>query len=475
MAEINEYTEADVIVDYAKSRLCKLSLFWFVKEFWDVICPDELIVEPHIKILCYEVQEMYERVFKKEHKKYDKIINVPPGTSKTKICSELATAWAFANVPSIRICVGSYTDTIALGISDNIRLVMRSDKYKRYFPDVDVRKDLNNKHEFKTTSKGYFYAFAIGGSITGKHFDIKVVDDPIDPQGAKSQKELIEASSKITGTISQRNTNNDVTIMMLIMQRLAENDPTGTLLSLKNPIYHVCLPAELSENVKPEKYREIYVDGLLAPKRLSASVLAGKKIVLGESQYGCQMMQVAVSSKSAIWKTSHFRIIDDAYFPDVEDLSLIQTHWDTASTYEEVNAANAFISSGKIGHNTYIFDLDFRWIGIEDVVKWAMTLHSPHIFENKSTGISLPTMLTTRGVVAYSIGVKGNKEERAEQAATVANAGFIFIKKSLVDILLNHHQQGILKFPKNSHKDLADALSQMIIYRYPRGVKVGPD
>src|SRR5690606_25360666 len=78
-----------------KSRACKRKLSAFVKEFWDTVVPNDLVWNWHMDVLCDEVQVVYERVFLRQDKLKDVIFNVPPGTSKTKIVSIMATAWGF--------------------------------------------------------------------------------------------------------------------------------------------------------------------------------------------------------------------------------------------------------------------------------------------------------------------------------------------------------------------------------------------
>ena len=73
----------------------------FTITFWDVIIENELVWSEHMSIMCNEIERVYKLVFERRHKKHDLIINIPPGTSKTTICSIMATCWAFANMPSI--------------------------------------------------------------------------------------------------------------------------------------------------------------------------------------------------------------------------------------------------------------------------------------------------------------------------------------------------------------------------------------
>ena len=71
------------------------SFFEFFKFFWPEISNEELKVNWHIETLCNELQIMAERVANNEPRLYDRIINVPPGTSKTSICSVMFPVWCW--------------------------------------------------------------------------------------------------------------------------------------------------------------------------------------------------------------------------------------------------------------------------------------------------------------------------------------------------------------------------------------------
>lgn len=164
-------TRADLIAA-AKATKCKQSLSFFVKHFWDEIVPNELVWNWHMEEICKDIQASDELVFKRLPKLHDIIINVPPGTSKTKIISIMSTAWEFARMPEIKVFVGSYSDSAVAGISDEIKLLMKSERYLQYFPNTMIRKDRDSLHNFKTTENGEFYAYTVGGTLTSKHADI---------------------------------------------------------------------------------------------------------------------------------------------------------------------------------------------------------------------------------------------------------------------------------------------------------------
>lgn len=445
--------------------LCKRKLSYFVREFWDVVVPNRLVWNWHMQVLCDEIQAADERVFKRQPKEHDLIFNVPPGTSKTKILSIMSTAWEFARMPEIKVFVGSYADSAILGISDEIRLIMQSEKYRRCFPLTVVRSDRNSIHNFKTSANGEFYAFTVGGTLTSKHADILKIDDPINPKKAASEVELASTNTFFDQTLPTRKVDKKVTPTYLVMQRLDENDPTGHMLSKKKGagIRRISLPAMLPGEVLPKEYEAYYRGGLLDPVRLDHAVLADMKLDLGSYAFSGQMQQDPAPKTGAIWG-KWFVAIDDSVFPKLSSMVKVGTDWDTAFTEKDENAASAYITAGEINHKMFIDDLGWVYKEFPELIKFMKLKRRPHYIEAKASGKSAKQVLVKNGIPAIEVEVMGGSDKvaRARNATPYAEAGMVFIRKSLIDKLYNDSEQGILKFPRSKKKDLADVLAQAI-------------
>lgn len=265
-----EFTEEQLC-----AAVCRESFYDFVQEFWDTIVPEAPVWNWHIEFICGELQRMAERVFKGLPREYDLTVNVSPGSSKTLILSIMFPAWVWTRMRTARIITASYSYDIAVSSSLKSRDLITSDKYKALFPEVQLREDQNAKNHYMTLTGGERYAFGIGGAVTGKHAHFIIVDDPLNPSQAFSSAELQATNRWMEETLPSRKVNKLVTPTILIMQRLAENDPTGIRLEKANKLPHrlICLPAELAENVSPPECRKYYVDGLMDPVRLPYSVL----------------------------------------------------------------------------------------------------------------------------------------------------------------------------------------------------------
>lgn len=450
---------------------------FFVKEFWEVIVPNPLIWNWHMQVLCDEIQQCDERVFKRESKLWDLCVNVPPGTSKTLILSVFSTCWEFARMPSIKVFVGSFSDAAVAGIADQIKLIMRSEKYQLWFPEVAVRRDRDALHNFKTTVNGEFYAFTVGGTITSKHADILKVDDPLNPKEAATDAGLKAANDFFSQTLPSRKVDKMVTPTYLVMQRLHVNDPSGTMISKKGGnVRHICLPAQVSNNVRPKEYAKFYIDGFLDPVRLGPAQLKELKIDLGAYNYAGQIDQQPVPAGGIIWQ-KWFMEVEDWDWPEPKWGEAYSTDWDLAYTEKETNAASAYITTFKYKNKIWIDDFGWDWLEFPALIKWMKTKRGPHYIEAKASGKSAKQTLVDQGVVAVEVPVPGgsDKEARARMATPIAEAGMVCIRKSMAEKLYNDSKQGILFFPRGQFADMADVLAQCLLRQRTPGNRAMDD
>lgn len=459
--------------DAAAAELCKRHFSFFVREFWDVVIAETMVWSPHMEILCNEIQTVYLNTIERNPKLYDLIINIPPGTSKSTICTVMAPAWGWCIDDSLRCITGSYSDSLSTEHSVKSRDIIESDLYRRYFPKVQIKYDKGRKTNYESNGLGQRYATSVGGSVTGVHAHIITIDDPLNPKQAASQVECMNANNWIDKTLSMRKVDKAVTPMILVMQRLATNDCTGYLLAKnKQNVRHVCLPAELSDNVSPAEYKNIYVDGLLDPKRLGREVLEEAKLDLGSDGYAGQMAQVPVPDGGLIWQ-KWFIEVDDAIFPSLSSMQQVGTDWDTAYTSNEANSASAYVTSGLLNNKLFIDDLGAVYLEFPELIRFMKKKRGPHYVEPKASGKSVKQVFSKLGVpvIEVTLPMKKDKIARAKMASPYPESGLVYIRKSLVDFLYNDHRQGILNFPKGSHADVSDTLAQAILRQF-KGQKV---
>lgn len=194
------------------------------------------------KIICDALM----RVYRGECKRL--IINVPPRYSKTELAVVNFIAWAFGKVPDAEFIHASYSGTLAINNSTAVRGVVQHEAYAEIFPEMRLASDA--QHHWKTTEGGVMYATGTGGTITGfgagKHREgfggAIVVDDPHKADEARSDTMRQNVIDWFQNTLESR-TNSPDTPIIVIMQRLHENDLAGWLLGGGNGEKwdHVCI------------------------------------------------------------------------------------------------------------------------------------------------------------------------------------------------------------------------------------------
>lgn len=315
------------------------SFYQFVKEFWHTIVPEEPVWNWHIEYLCNEFQAIAERVFRMEPKEHDLIVNISPGTTKSTIASEMFCPWTWTRMPTARHLVATHTERLGHNLSRYTRDIVQSEMYRKCFPDVELRDDQNAKGFFMNTKGGLRLACTVGGaSPIGFHGHFITTDDPIDPQQAKavSAVELKAANDYMTETLQSRKVNKKVSVMILIMQRLHQNDPTGHRLANKTagPVRHICLPADRFEFpvVKPPELKKMYVKGLMDPERLPRSVLEQDKAIMGQFGYAGQHGQSPVPPGGGMFKIKRLK---QMRMPEESNIKKICRFWDKAGVAGE--------------------------------------------------------------------------------------------------------------------------------------------
>jgi predicted phage terminase large subunit-like protein len=338
-----------------RAAVWRKSFYEFFKAFWPTVVAERLVLNWHIGYLCHELQIMAERVFSGQPKLYDLVINIPPGSSKSTIVSVLFPAWCWTRMPSLRYIGGSYDHALAMRDSVASRDIVESELYRDTFPEIEMREDQNTKGRFVNKHMGGRIAVSVGSRVTGYHAHIIGVDDPLNAEQALSEADTKKANRWMTNTLPSRGIFKTDTPMILVMQRLAQNDPSGEKLERGGRVKHICIPAELLYdkdggllvNVQPPELIKYYRNNLMDPRRLSKRVLKEFEAQMGAYGYAGQYLQDPVPLGGAIFDIAKLKI--DEVAPRM--VRLIRA-WDKAST-ADAGAWSAGVLIGLDKHDDY--------------------------------------------------------------------------------------------------------------------------
>lgn len=284
----------------------------------------------HIDHLCWQLM----RVSLGEVRRL--IINVPPRSMKSITVSVGFTAWVMGRAPTKRIICVSYADDLARKLSVDTRTVIDSPWYQELFPKLQLASRRPRNMELVTTEQGYRFAAGINGAILGRGADLIVVDDPIKATDALSEKERRRVNEAFDNTLQTRLNDKRTGAIVIIMQRLHEDDLVGHVVG-REDWEVVSIPAieteartyQLSDT--PEHVYVRPAGEVLHEAREPRTILEQMRRAQGSLTFSAQYQQAPIPPEGNIVKREWLR----AYRQPPESFDIIVASWDTASTLSE--------------------------------------------------------------------------------------------------------------------------------------------
>jgi hypothetical protein len=158
------------------------------------------------------------------------IINIPPRHLKSIVTSVVLPAFLLLRDPTLKIAVISHSEQLATELGLQCRRLFESEKFRKMFPEFQLRTDRCRALHFETTSGGARMGFSIDSGITGFGADYIIVDDPISAQNARSAVERAKVNDIFDQAIASRLDDPQQGRIIIVHQRLHDNDLTGHLL-----------------------------------------------------------------------------------------------------------------------------------------------------------------------------------------------------------------------------------------------------
>ena len=264
------------------------------------------------------------------------IITVPPRSLKSIMCSVAFPAFVLGHDPTKRLIVVSYSADLAIKHGNDFRAVVNSEEYRAIFPGMRISAMKNTQTEVVTTLNGFRLAMSVDGALTGRGGDIIIIDDPIAALAALSQKSREHVQHWYFNTLLSRLDDKQNGAIVLVMQRLHEDDLAGVLLRSSDEWTVVSLPAiaEQDEEI-PIGNGQIHfrrAGDVLHPEREPREVLELLRAQLGAEIFAAQYQQQPVPPGGAMIKRAWVRRYDQL----PKSGQVIQS-WDVANKQGEEN------------------------------------------------------------------------------------------------------------------------------------------
>ncbi|HET9741330.1 MAG TPA: phage terminase large subunit [Terriglobales bacterium] len=399
------------------------------------------------------------------------IVNVPPRTMKSLLCTVFYPVWRWCTAPQRRFMCVSYSEELSADHSRYRRNVLTSGLYRYFWGEtVKLAFGHNLKTQFENTRRGAMLATSILGSATGKGCDELIVDDPQSAQSALRDREREAANVNFDMAFRSRLNDPETGTILVIQQRLHESDLTGHLLEREpNGWTHLKLPAEAeaeetwtfpaSGRVQTRQAGE-----LLWPERFSASSLAGLKIALGAWAYAGQYQQSPGPVEGTLVKRDWMKYYQ--VLP-AERGTWVQS-WDCAfkaSGTTDYVVGQVWV---KVGSEFYLVDqvrarMDF--VSTRHAIR-QMSLKYPQaitkLIEDKANGPAVIASL--RGEISGIVPVptRDSKVGRLNSFTGMFQGGNVKLPEGTSWV--GDFVEELTRFPMAAHDDQVDACTQALQY-----------
>ena len=455
-----------------EKKLCELSFYEFFQRAWHIVEPSiKLSTNWHHKYLCDVLQEECERIIANKPKTRDIIINIPFRATKSILVTVMFPVWCWIKNPKLRFITASYSADLSIEHSTRSRDIINSDWFKERWGELfHIKKDQNLKSRYENNFLGVRRATSVGGTVTGQGGDFLIVDDPVSPQHAASEIERENANEWYRTTFYSRLNNPHTGIRIIIMQRIHDNDLSGFLLyggESRIKYQHICIPVEISNDVKPKKLESFYdEDGLFWSDRFSRTILDDYKQALGSYGYAGQLMQTPTPLNSGMIKSEWIKI--DQY-KIVDDNTVVNFVIDPAYTSNEKNDPSALLAYTFKDNKWQIIDCVNVYKEFPELVRFIPQWVTKNGYSNRSR-IYVEPKASGKSIVQTlqketGLNVREDKPPSKDKVARVQDIS-ASLESGRVSLLRGKWNeefvQQLVKFPSAKHDDMVDCLVMAI-------------
>ncbi len=462
-------------------RECATSLALYTQQAWHVIEPTTpLLWNAHLDAICDDL-EAISRDLVAPTPPIDpprEVFNMPPRYMKSILISIMWPTWEWGPFacPWSRWIFGSYDFALATDHSVARRTIIESEWYQHRWGHLfQLSTDQNVKTVFSNTRRGRMFATGFGGGKIGRGGDRVVIDDPHDPEKVLSD-EIRERDVRVFKQgFSTRLNDKRRGAIVVVMQRLHEQDLSGHCLSLGYRHLKFENPAQTDHVIETRTGRRIErkASELLWPEREGEKEVAAMRRTLGEYGFAGQYLQSPSPQSGVIFKRHDWRFF--RVLPGAIDGKAISI--DCSFKAEDDSDFVAAFVAVFVGAMTYLVERTKERLTFTGTCELTKTLRSRHpdashvYVEDKANGTAVIDSMRTKIPGLIAVEPEGGKIARAWSASGDVEAHNVLLPEYL-------DEQGNVipglewvaefidtcaKFPRVPHDDDVDAFTQLII------------
>jgi predicted phage terminase large subunit-like protein len=423
----------------------------------------ELAMNWHLEVIAAKLTAV------REGKSRRLIINLPPRHLKSLMASVALPAWCLGHDPSAQILCVSYAQDLADKHARDSRSIMMSRWFQQIFP-TRLAAHRQAVQEFVTTRQGYRLATSTGGVLTGRGADFIMIDDPLKPEEALSTAVRRTCNEWYDHTLYSRLNDKRHGRIVIIMQRLHEDDLVGHVLG-QEPWEVVSFPAiaeademhEIETIWGPRCFKRQRGEAL-HPEREPLDTLAHLRQTIGEYNFAGQYQQSPAPLGGGLVKANWFKRYTENERPERFD-RIVQS-WDTANKATELSDFSVCTTWGVCGKKVYLLGLlrqRLEYPALKRAVRDQQRLFEANVvlIEDKASGTQLIQELIAdgcHGVTRYQ--PTTDKIMRMHAQTAMIENGFVHIPQSAPWLAEYLHEMTV--FPNGKHDDQVDSTAQFV-------------
>jgi len=441
-----------------RAELARRSLLEFTRQAWHILEPGVPMKEGWVlEAICEHLEAVADGRIKRL------LINVPPGSSKSRLARVMFPLWLWTHKPWMRIIGASYALSLSERDSYYARTIVQSEWYQKNF-GVSISAEQGSKVNFDNTSMGGMRAISVGGATTGFRGDLLLLDDGHNVSDGESDAKRSEAVQWFLETFQTRVNDLDNTPIVVIGQRIHEEDIYSAALELGYEHLNIAMEydPEVAKTTSIGWTDPRTKEGeLMWPERFSADAVERLKKALGPYAASAQLQQRPVPRKGGMFQVDNIRQIDD--LPD-ENFIAVRA-WDLAGS--EGNGAftvGTKMVYGETSQQFYVVDVIRKQLGggaVRQLIEKTAEQdgHTCKIIVPQDPGAAGKVVVQDiiallHGYNAKAEAQSGSKETRAEPLASQVEIGRVnVLKRTWTKAWLDE----LRFFPKGKFKDQVDS------------------
>lgn len=414
---------------------------------------------PHVR----QLADVLERVAAGEIKRL--MIFMPPRHGKSELVSRLFSAYYLYRFPDRWVGINSYAAELAYTFSRAAR-----DNYTRL--GNKVRGDAAAVKHWETGDGGGLWAAGVGGPITGKGFNLGIIDDPL-KNAEEAASETIREKHKEWYDSTFYTREEPEAAIVVIQTRWHEDDLSGYLLGKETEEperWHIVHFEAIKEDELPDYPDTCTVEPdprqpgePLAPLRYGLERLGKIARRIGDYFWNALFQQRPRAREGNMFKRPWFEIVEAV----PAEVTRVR-YWDKAGTADG-GKQTAGVLLAKAGGLFYVEDcISGHWAAAdrERVIKQVAELDRQKygyvtiwVEQEPGSGGKESAEATIKNLAGFTVRadkVTGDKVVRAEPLAAQAKANNVKIVKGKWN---EGYIEELIAFPKGTFSDKIDASS----------------